>query len=339
MLKALIQHLNEGVILLGPDGCVQWMNPRLRPILGIDADIQAQESLSQPIQDRMGFPAGTLQPLLEQVSAGQQRAEEQSLQIDGRYLRRKIILSPPDGVLLIFDDETEAHTLHQTQDELTSMIVHDLRSPLSAITSSIRLLRDLAEPQDSLGKVVLQTTEISGRAVRKLLNLVNSLLDVYKLESGVVTLERDTTDLPTLIQGILSELAPLADEMEVELQTIQEANLPVLEIDAEKIERVLYNLLDNAIKFTPGGGVVTVYLSQIQHAVMVRVKDSGPGIPDIYKSRLFNRFHQIEGAMARRRGTGLGLTYCKLTIEAHRGQIWIEDNPSGGAIFTFTLPI
>ncbi len=121
--------------------------------------------------------------------------------------------------------------------------------------------------------------------------------------------------------------------------------LPVLDTDADKIERVLLNLVDNAIKFTPAGGEVIVQAHPAGDRdapdgyVRVEVKDTGPGIPDDSKERLFDRFTQLDGVRGRRRGTGLGLTYCRLAVEAHGGRIWVEDNPQGGAIFAFTLPL
>jgi signal transduction histidine kinase len=121
--------------------------------------------------------------------------------------------------------------------------------------------------------------------------------------------------------------------------------LPVLFADAEKVERILLNLVDNAIKFTPSGGqvVVSAYPPGKRGAedrfVRIEVRDTGPGIPDQHKERLFDRFAQLDGQRGHRRGTGLGLAFCRLAVEAHGGQIWIEDQPQGGAIFAFTLPV
>jgi signal transduction histidine kinase len=117
-------------------------------------------------------------------------------------------------------------------------------------------------------------------------------------------------------------------------------NLPPVEADPDKIERVLYNLVDNAIKFTPEEGVVSLYADQLdKHFIRVAVTDTGQGIPVEMRDHIFDRYQQISGTYARRRGTGLGLTYCKMAVEAHSGRIWIEDNVGGGAVFAFTLPI
>ncbi|MBZ0275122.1 MAG: hypothetical protein K8I60_03190, partial [Anaerolineae bacterium] len=121
--------------------------------------------------------------------------------------------------------------------------------------------------------------------------------------------------------------------------------LPLLGIDSDKVERVLQNLVDNALKYTPAEGRVTInaYPQGAQGTpptfIRVNVTDSGPGIPDSYKIRIFDRYVQVEGRRGSRRGTGLGLTFCRMVVEAHGGHIWVEDNPGGGSIFAFTLPI
>jgi NtrC-family two-component system sensor histidine kinase KinB len=121
--------------------------------------------------------------------------------------------------------------------------------------------------------------------------------------------------------------------------------LPFLNLDGEKIERVLLNLVDNAIKFTPSGGKVCIRayppgtFGVSPGFVRVEVCDTGPGVPDEFKERLFDRFAQLDGQRGRRRGTGLGLTFCRLAVEAHGGLIWIEDQSHGGAVFAFSLPV
>jgi signal transduction histidine kinase len=249
------------------------------------------------------------------------------------------------GLLMVFVDVTEERELAQAREDLGNMIVHDLRGPLTAVTTSLKLLGKIAPLDDPVGKAVKQTTESASRAVRKLLNLVDSLLDISKLESGAMALERATTALRPVCITVVDELAPLALELDVSLTVNAQDDLPLLSIDTEKVERVLLNLVDNAIKFTPSGGRVTVNayppgeMGADTGFVRVEVRDTGPGVPDPHKERLFDRFAQLDGQRGHRRGTGLGLAFCRLAIEAHGGQIWIEDNPTGGAVFTFTLPV
>jgi signal transduction histidine kinase len=188
---------------------------------------------------------------------------------------------------------------------------------------------------------VQQTAEVSLRATRKLLNLVDSLLDISKMESGMITLDREPMQLAPLCTHVIDELSSVAKVMEISLTASIPDQLPILDIDTDKIERVLLNLVDNAIKFTAAGGYVSIAAIPEPESEFVRieVRDTGTGIPDEYKGLLFDRYAQVNGQRGRRRGTGLGLTFCRMAVEAHGGRIWIEDNPPGGAVFIFTLPV
>jgi signal transduction histidine kinase len=144
---------------------------------------------------------------------------------------------------------------------------------------------------------------------------------------------------------VWTQLGPLAHELDVALVEQVGADEALLDIDAEKIERVLLNLVDNALKFSPGGGQIVVRLhapgtnGAPPHFCRVDVSDSGPGIPPEDRAYIFDRFAQLRGQRARRRGSGLGLTFCKLAVEAHGGRIWVEDNSGSGSVFSFTLPL
>ena len=357
-LWAILQHLAEGVIVIDQSGTIILANAHVEHLLHVRPDDlsgrRIVDLLGGSITARLGFADEDIRLLDYQLREGARISAEPTLEYslhapDRRFIRRQIVpVSDASGrvtsVVLIFLDVTEARELRHTQDEVFSMVVHDLRSPLSGIQASMRLMQDIARPDDPLGKVVLQTTEISLRALRKLLNLVNSLLDVARMENGVTSLEREPCEIVGIINTVMDELHPLAQEMDVRLVNRCQEQLPALDIDREKVERVLYNLIDNAIKFTPGRADVAISAAldgngSSPEFVRVSVVDRGPGIPTAYRVTLFDRFQQIEGRYARRRGSGLGLTYCKLAVEAHGGQIWIEDNPDGGSIFNFTLPM
>jgi signal transduction histidine kinase len=248
-------------------------------------------------------------------------------------------------MLLVFYDETEERELIQMRDDLSNMIVHDLRSPLTAVTTGLRLLRDYVPLDSTFYSLVQTTTDTSQRAIRKLLSRVDSLLDISKMESGQLNLETEPTEIATLADSVCMELSPLAHELEVKVTSQIDENAPLFEIDGDKVERILQNLVDNALKFCPANGSVTIRShkpgtdgAEVGFA-RIDVVDSGPGVPDEYKNRLFERFVQVKGRRGARRGIGLGLTFCRLVTEAHGGKIWIEDNPAGGSIFAFTLPV
>src|SRR5262249_879611 len=199
---------------------------------------------------------------------------------------------------------------------------------------------EMVTPNDALGNSIRKTTDVSQRALRKLLHLVDSLLDIAKMESGNISLETETVDLCTLAENVRQELGPLAEELDIKIGVKVDSAAQFYMIDPDKVERVLLNLVDNALKFTPVGGLVEIRAkAENGRRARVEVTDNGPGVPDDYKIRIFDRFQQADQTGAHRRGTGLGLTFCKLTVEAHGGTIWIEDNPGGGSVFAFTLPL
>jgi signal transduction histidine kinase len=249
------------------------------------------------------------------------------------------------GVLLVFYNKTEEEELARTREELSRMIVHDLRSPLTAVTTSLRLLQELVPKDLPVYEVVVSTTDASRRAIRKLLSRVDSLLDVARMESGQLSIDSELTELSFLVDNVRTELGPLAHELNVTIESQIDAKLPPLDIDGDKVERVILNLVDNALKYTAQDSKIVVRNhppgedGAAEGFVRIDIADRGPGVPTAYKMTLFDRFVQIEGRRKVRRGVGLGLTFCRLVTEAHGGRIWIEDNPGGGTIFAVTLPV
>ncbi len=355
-LQVILDSMQEAVIMFELDGSVALANPRVQALLGLDPTAIHMQSVTALLdQDHLdfatclGFDRASLQALFEMLSTGtwqsndrfSYRLEQPRIAFIDRTIAPvsdqsgKII-----GLLMVFADATEERELALAREDLSRMIVHDLRSPLTAINASMKLLGEMVVPDNSLGIAISRTTEISQRALRKLLHLIDSLLDIAKMETGNVTLDIEQHPLLPISEGVRAELLPLAEELEIQVEVDITADLPPLMIDGNKIERVLLNLVDNALKFTPVGGLVQIRARREgDDLIRVEVADNGPGIPDDYKERIFDRFQQIDHLKGNRRGTGLGLTFCQLTIEAHGGSIWIEDNPGGGSIFAFTLPL
>ncbi len=141
-----------------------------------------------------------------------------------------------------------------------------------------------------------------------------------------------------MINLVVHEFLPQCNEYHITVENKTPQHIPRIIADQGKLQRVMNNLLDNAIKFTPDGGEINIKVECNDTGVVVRVEDSGPGIPEEYRERIFERFVQVPGQRSRRRGTGLGLTFCQSVIEAHGGHIWVEPRPGGGSIFFFTLP-
>jgi len=190
---------------------------------------------------------------------------------------------------------------------------------------------------------VQELLQIAEDSTDNLLKLVESLLDVARMQSGRVPLQLAPTDLHEPVQQAMRLLEVLAREAGVRLLDGLDGDLPPVHIDAAQIRRVITNLVDNALRFTPEGETVSIRAAILPEngQLKVSVIDRGPGVPPEARERIFEAFATGLTGQTRRgnRGMGLGLTFCKLAVEAHGGQIWVEDGLNGGAAFCFTLPI
>jgi two-component system, sensor histidine kinase and response regulator len=227
--------------------------------------------------------------------------------------------------------------LEQLRDDLTNMIVHDLRTPLTSVTAAMQTIDQVGEVNEAQREIM--TIAVEG--ADSLLAMINSLLDVEKLESGAMELDVALVSLPELISAALSQVAPLAKAKDVELIEQINPDLPWLPCDENKLQRTLVNLVGNAIKFTPPGGTITVEVTSGEQPPSVKfcVSDTGEGIPQEAFDRIFEKFGQVKSREGgRQMSTGLGLTFCKLAVEAHGGQIGVESVPGHGSMFSFWIP-
>jgi signal transduction histidine kinase len=223
--------------------------------------------------------------------------------------------------------------------DLTSMIVHDLKSPLSTILASIDYL--VTGQVGSLTPDQRKFLTLSHRSGNDMLMLVQNLLDVAKLEEGKMPMNLQRFSPATWAHDVLQSFQAIADAAKKQLHLEVADLLPEIEGDRDLLSRVLRNLLANAIRHSPlNTGEVWVNVSKRDAQLAVEVRDNGSGIPPEYQARIFEKFVQVEGKRAQvRTGTGLGLTFCKMVIEAHGGRIYVESVPEQGSTFTFLLPL
>lgn len=235
----------------------------------------------------------------------------------------------------------KAHLLEiqRVRQEVSDLIVHDLRNPLGVLYGVMDVLK-MVLPEDVL-RANQELLDIAGEARERMKRLIDSLLDIARMEEGRATLNLNPTALPQLIERVLKFMAFTARRRQIELQAHIPDALPRVALDEEKIERVLNNLLDNAFKYTPPGGAITIEVQLRDEQLQCSVTDTGSGIPESERQHIFERFTQVQGdTAASRRGFGLGLAFCKMAVEAHGGSIWVESGPDGvGARFVFTLPV
>lgn len=229
--------------------------------------------------------------------------------------------------------QRDAMTRLQLQREmLMAFVVHDLKNPVGAMSLNAELiLRD-----KQLGRPAREAARQIQSDARGLLRLIHNLLDLSKDEEGKLVATRVETDLGALVAEVLVDMEVRAGAAEVTLRMSGEA--PPLALDGDLIRRTLANLIDNAIRHAPAESEVWVHLRAGERSIEIRIADAGPGVPPALRERIFGRFVQLEaGSHSSRGGRGLGLTFCKLAVEAHGGRIWVEDgNP--GAVLCLELP-
>ncbi|MGH7816162.1 MAG: ATP-binding protein [Candidatus Binatia bacterium] len=214
---------------------------------------------------------------------------------------------------------------------------HELRTPLTSIKEGTGLLLDgVGGPiTDKQRKLLTILAEESNR----LISLVNSLLDLSKMEAGMMSYDFAVTSVDPLLKRAVAEIAPLVQAKQLTLENSVDTPLPAVRIDQERILQVLRNLLANAVKFTPKGGLVRIVAKPAGGKLEIAVKDSGPGIPEESLLSIFEKFNQGHRQNGNARaGTGLGLAIAKSIILSHGGKIWAESQPGQGSTFVFVLP-
>jgi PAS domain S-box-containing protein len=248
----------------------------------------------------------------------------------------KIDMGDDTYYTVILRDVTERKQVERMKDEFVSVVSHELRTPLTSIHGSLGMLASgLLSADSESGKRLLKiATDSTDRLVR----LINDILDIERIESGRVKMEREICNLADLIKSVVNLMQPLADKAGVQLSI---ASLSTrLWVDQDRIVQTLTNLLSNAIKFSTAGNTVCLTVEQQGHEVLLAVKDTGRGIPTDKLDSIFERFQQVDSSDSRNHdGTGLGLAICKSIVQQHGGRIWVESTLGEGSTFYFTLPI
>jgi signal transduction histidine kinase len=228
--------------------------------------------------------------------------------------------------------------LQRLREQTTDLVVHDLRNPLHSIMGAVGMLQMVLPP--NLLQENRDLFTLVNANCERMQRLVDSLLDISRMESGETELTLEPVNLAQLIQSAVSRVSSTLQTRSIASSVFMPAHLPPVEIDLDMIDRVIINLLDNAIKFTPSGGQISVLAEPHTDHVAVSITDTGCGIPPEQRPHVFERFSRGTTDGPRPRGFGLGLTFCKLAVEAHGGRIWIEDGDNGaGCKSVFTLPL
>ncbi len=343
-LAAIIHASRDGILLLGADHRLLVVNQAAGELLNLEGraggwEGRALEQLIVALELQAPEVAEAARRELDLGGGEVFPASEGEWVLPSRILHWLHL--PVKGVemlvgrLLILRDVTQERLLAQMREDLTHTLVHDLRSPLSTLSTSIQFLQSefSAVGQEDFEQIL----EISDQAARRMLHLIDSILDIASLEEDQLPLHPTEIRLPVLIEDVIYVHLPQVRQKRLTLTQDLPPGLPLAYADPELIKRVVQNLLHNAIKFTPAEGHIHLAACCRNHCeLLVSIRDSGPGIVPELRGRLFEKFAvgPIQG-----RGTGLGLAFCRMAIEAHGGQIWVETANVQGTQFSFTLPL
>ncbi len=345
-LLAVLTSMVEGVMVLDSRGHVLQINPALGRMFGISR----VEARGRPCAEL--FRHQQLNDLVTSILRSRTHHQDEIvLQLSGRCLQ--IEASPAGGereneasVVLVFHDMTELRRLEKIRKDFVANVSHELRTPLTSIKGYVEALLDGAKDDPSasttfLGIILKQSDRLN--------LIIEDLLELSKIESGDVSLKEDPLELRSVIDRTLSMIKPIADKNRHRLVTVVDPSLPPVAGDEGRLVQVLTNLLDNAVKYTPAGGTITIG-AKLAHpagnaeppagAIELSVADTGIGIPEEDRPRVFERFYRVDKARSRELGgTGLGLAIVKHIVEGHGGQVWVEANHPQGSRFVVRLPL
>ena len=249
---------------------------------------------------------------------------------------RRAEFEDSDYVQWIMKDVSARKELDALRDDMTSMIFHDLRSPLGNIVSSLEMMSTLMPPDDTLTSML----NIARNSTARIQRLVNSLLDINRLETGQPIVDQNSIDPVALVRESLRDVEPASAARQQILTNNANSVLPLIWVDVDMIYRVFINLLENAIKFTPVSGRIEIGAQTNPDGLFVKfwVRDSGTGIPPADQERIFEKFTRLRGKN-RPGGLGVGLAFCRLALQGHGGEIWVESEIDKGTTFWLTLPV
>ena len=334
--EGILYSINEGILMTDREGRVQLVNRRALELLGVREDSIEGKVLREVLPEsklREAILLAAENPSPEVIKEVDLSTEEKHCYL---HVMANLVSTPrgtPLGLVIAVRDVTFEKQLDKMKEEFLQYITHDLRNPLgSAIGFLDVLLKGTVGVLNSEQQNVVSSVK---RSSTRLMNMVNNILDIAKMDSGRIRVEPKTISLSGIAARSLSILESLAQQKGL-LMRLEAAEEFSLEADPDLVERVFVNLISNAIKYTQPGGTVRVLVQDEGPELRACVEDTGEGIPAQYLERIFEKFEQVSGQ--KRGGTGLGLTIARYFVEAHLGRIWVESQPGKGSRFTFSLP-
>ncbi len=335
---AIIENLTDGVILLNKKKQIEIINSPATELFNIGK----KEAIGKCFVDLLDIENI---PEIKKILIDKDRIRniyrEEVATLDGLHLEITSVLLKDEieekGFLIIIHDVTKEKLIEKMKTEFVSVAAHQLRTPLSAIKWTIRMILDgdageINEEQREL----LEQTYISNE---RMIRLINDLLDVSRIEEGRLLYDQKDARIEDVIDSVIEASQEMLRNKNMVLE-VNKKETPKVKIDKEKIGVVIQNLLENAIKYTEQGGKIKITLDNDEKNVIFKIEDSGVGIPKSQQDRIFTKFFRAENVTRMEtNGTGLGLYTTKNIVQAHKGQIWFESEENKGTTFYFTIPI
>ncbi len=336
--QEILESIADGVVVASETGDVVLTNAAAERILGI------------PRRQLIGQTIKQLYARL--VPAGGQGAGDQTVFEWGS----KVVmgsLAPvkmPDGTLLghvaVFRDVTRERQAERAKGQFIATISHELRTPLTSIKGYIELL--ITGAAGSLNRQQRDFLGITHNNTNKMIRLVNNLIAVSEMEQEAIQIEPQAVDMKDVVEEAVQAICAMATEYQLDLEVNLPRDLRPARGDPERLRQIMDNLLNNAMRYTPPGGRITIWAAEAnleeegtssQHYLVVNIRDTGVGIPPEEHDRIFEKFYRRDGSSSGETGgTGMGLAIVKSLVEAHGGQIWVESEPGVGSTFSFTIP-
>jgi PAS domain S-box-containing protein len=327
----VLSHVGDGIFLVEPEGTIGFWNPAAEALTGLTA-AEALKRRPDELFRRWRTNAPRATPPDERPVTNTGLYE-----VNGRELRLSISgVESPNGTVYAFRDLTEEYRLEETRADFVATVSHELRTPLASIHGAANTLRTRDEQLEpgtrrKLLEIVFEQSE-------RLAHLVDQILLANQLSSGTAHVERRSFDAGGATRDAVEGLRhALPSEMQLEL------HVPPRDVravgDPDRVRQVIVNLVENAGKYSPGGGRIDVVLAAANGSVRFSVRDEGLGIPPAERERIFEKFYRLDASMSRGvGGSGLGLFICRELVELMEGRIWVTSEPGMGSTFTFELP-
>lgn len=340
---AIIQNLDDGIIVIGTDYEILNINSAASQFLGIKFGMTRGRSFMEIINDEQLFSY-----VKQSIESGKPQVPEEGkniITVKNDELSKYYMFSITPfilkergvlGVVLLLRDITHFKELDRLKSEFVMTASHELRTPLTSVLMSIDLLEESASKK--LNDRELELISVAHDEVMRFKALVDDLLSLSKIEAGKIEMEYSRLSITQLFQKTIEVMKTQANEKSISISSEILGEDINVRADANKIVWVLTNMIANALRYTNSGGYIFLFAERIGSQVHISVSDNGEGIPYEYQSRIFDKFVQVKSEKSVG-GSGLGLSICREIIRAHGGSIWVESKPGEGSTFTFTLPI